>query len=175
MDLTTIVVHLAQDIVEAESLAVAVAFAIGLWFCGSAISSAIKKSSAPGSDISGSKIFGTFFIGVLLAQFSFSMGSVWDSMTGSSTTTYGMVSYAGASAAGAFAPAVNAVLTIISTFGWWYGLKGFTQLRRASSGGGGGGYEDYAWKGFIHILGGAAMINIATTLDAFKETLGLTF
>jgi len=113
--------------------------------------------------------------GVLLAQFSFSMGSAWDSMTGSATTTYGMVSYAGASAAGAFAPAVNAVLTIISTFGWWYGLKGFTQLRKASSGGGGGGYEDYAWKGFIHILGGAAMINIASTLDAFKETLGLTF
>jgi hypothetical protein len=175
MDLTTIVVHLAQDIVEAESLAVAVAFAIGLWFCGSAISSAIKKSGSPGSDISSSKIFGTFFIGVLLAQFSFSIGSVWDSMTGSTSTTYGMVSYAGASAAGAFAPAVNAVLTIISTFGWWYGLKGFTQLRKASSGGGGGGYEDYAWKGFIHIVGGAAMINIATTLDAFKETLGLTF
>ncbi len=46
-------------------------------------------------------------------------------------------------------------------------------LRKASSGGGGGGYEDYAWKGFVHILGGAALVNITTTLDAFKATIGM--
>ncbi|MEX3960199.1 conjugal transfer protein TraQ [Trinickia sp. EG282A] len=173
MDLTTIVVNIAQDIIAFQALAQTVAVGIGIFYCSKAIADAMRKSASPGADISGQSIFAAFFIGALIVHFSGAMNSTLESM-GESDATYGLVSYSGASAAGAFAPAVNAVLTIISTFGWWYGLKGWTMLRRASNGGGGGGYEDYAWKGFIHILGGAALVNITATLDAFKATIGLT-
>src|SRR5260363_9425 len=142
MDLTTLVVNVARDILAAQTLAQVVAIMIGIGYCAHALTQAMKKTAAPGADISGAKLFASFFIGALHA--------------------------------GAFKPAINAALTIVSTFGWWYGLKGFTLLRRAS-GGQGGGYEDTAWKGFVHILGGAAMINITTMLDAFKETAGLVF
>ncbi|SEI14440.1 conjugal transfer protein TraQ [Paraburkholderia hospita] len=174
MDLTTIVVSIAQDIIAFQALAQAVAVAAGVYYCAKAITDAMRKSSSPGSDISGQSIFAAFFIGALIVHFSGAVNSTLESM-GESSATYGLVSYSGASAAGVFAPAVNAVLTIMSTFGWWYGLKGWTMLRKASSGGGGGGYEDHAWKGFVHILGGAALVNITATLDAFKATIGLTF
>jgi hypothetical protein len=116
----------------------------------------------------------SFFIGALIVNLSGAMTATIGSL-GESGTTYGsVISYSGAASAGNFAPAINAILTIVSTFGWWYALKGWTMLRKASSGGGGGGYEDYAWKGFIHILGGAALVNITATLDAFQATLGTT-
>ncbi|HDR9068262.1 hypothetical protein SAMN03159335_06298 [Burkholderia cepacia] len=174
MDLTTIVVNIAQDIIAFQALAQTVAVGIGIFYCSKAISDAMRKSASPGADISGQSIFAAFFIGALIVHFSGAVNSTLASM-GESEATYGLVAYSGASAAGAFGPAINAVLTIISTFGWWYGLKGWTMLRKASNGGGGGGYEDYAWKGFIHILGGAALVNITATLDAFKATMGLTF
>ncbi len=173
MDITTIIVSMARDILAAQALVQVVAVGIGIWYCAGALTDAMKKSASPGADISGSKIFTSFFIGALMLHFGGAMGHVWESMTGEMSTTYGMVSYTGADKAGAFKPAINAVLTIISTFGWWYGLKGWTLLRKAASGM--QGHEDYAWKGSMHILGGAAMINISTTLDAFRETTGLVF
>ncbi|CCD28955.1 TraQ-like type IV secretion system protein (IcmC/DotN protein)like protein [Candidatus Glomeribacter gigasporarum BEG34] len=174
MDLTTLVVNVARDILAAQTLAQVVAIMIGIGYCAHALTQAMKKTAAPGADISGAKLFASFFIGALMLHFAGAMGHLWASMSGASAVHFGMVSYDGAAHAGAFKPAINAALTIVSTFGWWYGLKGFTLLRRAS-GGQGGGYEDTAWKGFVHILGGAAMINITTMLDAFKETAGLVF
>lgn len=174
MDLTTIVVNVARDILAAQALVQVVAVAIGVGYCAHALTQAMKKSAAPGADISGAKVLASFLIGALMLHFAGTMGHVWESMSGSASVHFGMVSYDGAARAGQFKPAINAALTIVSTFGWWYGLKGFTLLRRAS-GGQGGGYEDTAWKGFIHILGGAAMIHITTMLDAFKETTGLIF
>ncbi|PCE30078.1 conjugal transfer protein TraQ [Burkholderia ubonensis] len=172
MDLTTIVVNIARDIIEFQALAQTVAAGVGIFYCAKAISDAVKKTGSPGADISGQSVFAAFFIGALIVRFSGAMNSTLASM-GEGEATYGLVSYSGASGAGVFAPAINAILTIISTFGWWYGLKGWTMLRKASSGGGGGGYEDHAWKGFIHILGGASLVNITTTLDAFKATIGM--
>lgn len=174
MDLTTIVISIAEDIVAFQSLASAVAVMVGIYFCAKATVDAMKKSASPGSDISGQGLAAAFFIGAVVVHFSGAMSSAAESM-GQGTVKYGLVSYSAASTAGVFAPAVNAVLTIVSTFGWWYGLKGFTMLKRASSGSSGGGYEDYAWKGMIHVLGGAALINITETLDAFRATIGMTF
>jgi hypothetical protein len=174
MDLTTIVTNIAQDILTLQTFAQTLALGIGLWYCGTAISTAIKKSASPGSDISGRAIFASFLIGAVIFNFTGAMTATIGSL-GESSTTYGsMISYSGASSAGDFASAINAILTIVSTFGWWYALKGWTMLRKASNGGGGGGYEDYAWKGFVHILGGAAIVNITATLDAFQGTLGGT-
>lgn len=174
MDLTTIVTNIATNILAFQALAQTVAVGIGIFYCAGALSNAIKKSGAPGADISGQSIFVSFFIGALIVNLSGAMTATIGSL-GESGTTYGsVISYSGAASAGNFAPAINAILTIVSTFGWWYALKGWTMLRKASSGGGGGGYEDYAWKGFIHILGGAALVNITATLDAFQATLGTT-
>ncbi|RKP47581.1 conjugal transfer protein TraQ [Trinickia fusca] len=173
MDLISIVTSIAADIVAFRALAQVLAVGIGIFYCGSALQKAIKKSASPGTDISGQSIFASFFIGALIVNFSGVMDSTLGSM-GQSDTTYGdVISYANLAQTGAFAPAITAILTIISTFGWWYALKGWTMLRKASSGGGGGGYEDYAWKGFIHILGGAALVNINGTLAAFQGTLGI--
>jgi len=176
MDLTTLIVNLGEAIAAFQSLAGGVAFGIGLYFVYTCVSKAIKASRTPGgADSSPAMIFTCLLVGALLLNFSGTMSGVFSSMSGEDGATYGLVAYSGASAAGKFAPALNAALTIMSTFGWWYALKGWTMFKRASEGGGGGGAEDYAWKGMVHVLGGAAMINIAVTLDAFKETLGLTF
>src|SRR5260363_433366 len=105
MDLTTLVVNVARDILAAQTLAQVVAIMIGIGYCAHALTQAMKKTAAPGA-----------------------------SMSGASAVHLGMVSYDGAAHAGAFKPAINAALTIVSTFGWWYGLKGFTLLRRASGG-----------------------------------------
>jgi hypothetical protein len=174
MDLTTIVTSIASDIVAFQALAQMVAVGIGIFYCAGALQNAIKKSASPGADITGQSIFASFFIGALIVNFSGAMDSTLGTL-GEPDMPYGdVIAYIDTSAsAGAFAPAIMAILTIVSTFGWWYALKGWTMLRRASSGGGGGGYEDYAWKGFIHILGGAALVNINATLDAFQGTLGI--
>lgn len=174
MDLSTMITSIAQDLLALQTLAQTFAVGIGLVFCGGALQNAIKKSSSPGVDISGQSIFVSFFIGAAIINLSSLMTNTIGSLGGSGATYGSMISYSGASAAGSFSTAVNAALTIASTFGWWYGLKGWTLLKRASSGGGGGGYEDHAWKGFIHILGGAALVNITGTLDALQATIGST-
>lgn len=172
MDLTTMVTSMAQDLLALQALAQTFAVGIGIFYCGGALQNAIKKSGSPGADISGQSIIASFLIGALIVNFSGAMTNTIGSL-GGGTTTYGsMISYSGASAAGNFASAINAVLTIASTFGWWYALKGWTMFRKAASGGGGGGYEDYAWKGFIHILGGAMLVNINGTLNALQATIG---
>ncbi|MEX3917843.1 conjugal transfer protein TraQ [Paraburkholderia sp. BR10872] len=166
------ITSIAKDLLTLQALAQTFALGVGIVFCAAAIQNAMKKSASAGADVSGQSILVTFLIGAALANFSWLMTNTIGSL-GSSGTTYGsLISYSGASAAGSFAGAVNAALTIVSTFGWWYGLKGWTLLKRASSGGGGGGYEDHAWKGFVHILGGAALVNITGTLDAFQATIG---
>uniref|UniRef100_UPI003F499411 conjugal transfer protein TraQ n=1 Tax=Cupriavidus taiwanensis TaxID=164546 RepID=UPI003F499411 len=176
MDLTTIVTQLGATIVEFQSLAAAAAYAVGLWYIAKAVNRGIKASSQPGGgETSGAAIFTTLLIGAVLLNLTNTMGDLWETMTGERGAGFGMVSYSGASAAGVFAPAINAIFTIVSTFGWWYGFKGLTMFKKASEGHGSGGYEDYAWKGFIHAIGGAAMVNIGSTVDAFKETVGLTF
>jgi hypothetical protein len=175
MDLTTIVTSIASDIVAFQALAQMVAVGIGIFYCAGALQNAIKKSGSPGADISGQSIFASFFIGALIVNFSGAMDSTLGSLGEPDTAYSSAIAYIDTSvSAGAFAPAITAILTIVSTFGWWYALKGWTMLRKASSGGGGGGYEDYAWKGFIHILGGAALVNINATLDAFQGTLGIS-
>jgi hypothetical protein len=136
----------------------------------------MKASSTPGgSETSAAAVLTALIVGALLLDLSGSLGDVFATMSGEQGRGFGMVSYSGSTSMGVFTPALNAILTIISTFGWWYGFKGMTMFKKASEGHGSGGYEDYAWKGFIHTLGGAAMVNIATTLDAFKETAGLAF
>jgi len=173
MDLTTIVTSIAQDILTFQTLAQTLAVGIGIFYCGNALTSAIKKSGSAGSDVSGQSLLIAFLIGALLINFTGAMSATIGSL-GEDSTQYGsMIWYSGAASAGAFSVPINAVLTIVSTFGWWYALKGWTMLRKASSGGAGGGYEDYAWKGFIHILGGAALVNITATLTAFQGTLGI--
>ncbi|MGN6232382.1 MAG: conjugal transfer protein TraQ [Trinickia sp.] len=174
MDLTTIATSIASDILAFRDLAQMLAIGIGILYCGNSLRQAIRKSASPGIDISGQSIFASFFIGALIVNFASTMDSTLGSL-GESDTTYGsLISYVNLSSAGQFAPVIAAILTIVSTFGWWYALKGWTMLRKASSGGGGGGYEDYAWKGFIHILGGAALVNINETLAAFQGTLGIS-
>lgn len=179
MDLATIVIHIAKDLIATQALVQTIAVGLGIGYCAHATMQAIKKSAAPDANsvISGKKIFASFFIGALIVNFSAAMSNVWASMTGEQRISYGMVSYVNAPSIGQLGPVINAILTIVSTFGWWYGLKGWILLRKASTvhSGSGGGYEDDGWRGFIHILGGAAMINITATLDAFKETVGLTF
>lgn len=175
MDLTTIVVNVASAVVEFQSLAGIAAFGIGLYYVYLAISHAIKASKAPGGgDVTAGAIFGPLLIGSLLLDFGSSMGGVFNSMSGEDGRSYGMVAYPGASVAGKFEPAINAALTIASTFGWWYGLKGWLMWKKASEGGG-NGYNDFTWKGFIHILGGAALINIVSTIQAFQATTGIAF
>jgi len=178
MDLTTIVVHIGETISEFQSLAGSIALLVGLWYIAQAITKSMKASSTPGggsAEISGAAIFTSLIVGALLLDLSGTMGGVFESMTGEQGRGFGLVSYSGGASIGAFQPVLNAIMTIISTFGWWYGFKGFTMFKKASEGHGTGGYEDYAWKGLIHALGGAAMVNISNTLDAFKETAGLTF
>lgn len=176
MDLTTIVTQIAASIVEFQSLAAVAAYGVGLWYIAKAVNRGIKASSQPGSgETSGAAILTALLVGAVLLNFTSTMGDLWETMTGERGAGFGMVSYSGASAAGVFAPAINAIFTIVSTFGWWYGFKGLTMFKKASEGHGSGGYEDYAWKGFIHAMGVAAMVNIGSTVDAFKETIGMTF
>jgi len=174
MDLTTMITSIAQDLLSLQTLAQTFALGIGLAFCVGAMQNAMKKSASAGADISGQSIFVSFFIGAAIINFSTLMTNTIGTLGGSGATYGSMISYSGASAAGTFSTAVNAALTLISTFGWWYGLKGWTLLKRASSGGGGGGYEDHAWKGIIHVLAGAALVNITGTLDALQATIGST-
>lgn len=174
MDLTTIVASIASDITAFSALAQVVAIGIGIVYCGNALLKAIRKSGSPGADISGQSIFASFFIGALIVNFASTMDSTLGTLGESSTAYSDVISYIDLSSTGQFAPVISAILTIVSTFGWWYALKGWTMLRKASSGGGGGGYEDYAWKGFIHILGGAALVNINETLAAFQGTFGIS-
>ncbi|RDU98733.1 conjugal transfer protein TraQ [Trinickia dinghuensis] len=174
MDLTTIVTSISYDILAFRDLAQMLAIGIGILYCGNSLRQAIRKSASPGIDVSGQSIFASFFIGALIVNFASTMDSTLGSM-GQTDTSYGdFIAYVNLSSAGQFAPVIAAILTIVSTFGWWYALKGWTMLRKASSGGVGGGYEDYAWKGFIHILGGAALVNINETLAAFQGTLGIS-
>jgi len=177
MDLTTIVVNIGDTISEFQSLAGAIAFLAGLWYVAQAITKGMKATNSPGggAETSGAAIFTSLIVGALLLDLSGTMGGVFASMSGEQGRGYGLVSYSGGASIGAFQPVLNAIMTIVSTFGWWYGFKGFTMFKKASEGHGTGGYEDYAWKGMVHALGGAAMVNIATTLDAFKETAGLAF
>lgn len=177
MDLTTLVVNIGSAAAEFQSLAGTLAFGVGLWYVVQAITKSVRASSSPGgsAETSAAAIFTSLIVGALLLNLSGSIGGLFATMSGEEGKGFGMISYSGGSSLGVFQPVLNAILTVVSTFGWWYGFKGFTMFKKASEGHGSGGYEDYAWKGFIHALGGAAMVNIPVTLDAFKETAGLAF
>lgn len=99
MDLTTIVINIAQDIIAFQALAQTVAVGIGIFYCATAISNAIKKSGSPGADISGQSIFVAFFIGALIVNFSGAMNSTLATM-GEGDATTGLVAYSGASRQG---------------------------------------------------------------------------
>src|SRR5260364_83396 len=78
MDLTTLVVNVARDILAAQTLAQVVAIMIGIGYCAHALTQAMKKTAAPGADISGAELFASFFIGALMLHFAGAMGHLWE-------------------------------------------------------------------------------------------------
>jgi len=54
------------------------------------------------------------------------------------------------------------------TLGWCFGLRGLLQWNKAVAGGGSAGQNgDLMWAGLWHLLGGAAMVNIAAAVKSF--------
>ena len=79
-----------------------------------------------------------------------------------------MAYFPAAPTTGKWGEAIKVALLWITTMGWAFGLRGLLQWNKAVSGGGApGANSDLLWGGTWHLLGGAAMVNLAGFLKSF--------
>ncbi|UUZ54105.1 conjugal transfer protein TraQ [Massilia sp. H-1] len=109
-------------------------------------------------------------VGALLLNLRLIINKSWNSMA-AGTIDYGPVAYAQAADFGKLSDAINAVLTIVSVAGGCYFFKGLLLLKRAAvEGQSSQGSEDFQWRALTHMIGGCLLIQIADTIERFRQT-----
>lgn len=176
-DLGTGMVNLSRDFPAIFSLLQVIVMIVGLFMMYKAIGKMMDYSRNPGHE-HGHSGFVSLVIGAFLLQFGYTMSGVFESISGSAGAS-GYVEQSlsymptTSAAGGVFAPVITACLGFVSLLGWFGGFKGFLIWNKASNGGGqGGGFDDPVWRGALHILGGALAINIVSTIEALRSSIG---
>lgn len=153
-------------------LIMVVAYVTGLWFVGSGIVGAVHLSSGVQSRHGEmSHPLMTMVMGGILMAIDKFAGAAFTTLSGGPAKTgWSAIQYTAPNASQAANDIFSNVLTIVALFGWASIVRGVIAFKDATDGKHGGGFEDPAWKGFVHVLAGAACINIDRTITAVRAT-----
>ena len=175
MDLSQMIVHFANTFSVAMWRFLWVLGAlVGTIYVGSSLLRMQRASRLPGlSPVTIGDILPIILIGGLLLNLSRFINATWNSF-GAGTVTYGPISYSGAADFGKFAEAINAVLTLASVAGGVFFFRGVLLLKKACiDGQSSHGADDVVWRAITHMVGGAMLVQIPDTIDAFRQSFNL--
>ncbi|MDF2461831.1 MAG: hypothetical protein K0Q43_66 [Ramlibacter sp.] len=162
---------LARNLVPFIVGALAVLMGLALMF---SAARAMYRLNGRGADpgigtLSWGRVAGQAFIGAMLLQYARTMQDVSMLAFGSpiQDASAVMAYFPAAQGMGRWTEVMNVALLWVVTLGWIFGLRGLLQWNKAISGGGSAGQNgDLMWGGFWHLIGGAAMVNLAGALRA---------
>lgn len=145
----------------------------GLYIIFSAVRAMFKKGSermGGGRDVEWSGIAIKLLVGGMLLRLSSTVTDVSYMLTGAGVQDVrGVLAYAPvAQSAGMWAGVFEVCLLWVVMLGWAGAARGLFLWNKAADGGGGasdGG--DLFWRGFWHLVGGAAAVNLAGMIKAF--------
>lgn len=172
MDIAEMLIHFAKEFPAVMwRLLWALGALVGILYCGSALLRMARASRLPGQNpVTVGEIVPVILVGALLLNLRLFINKAWNSMA-AGTIDYGPVSYAQAAEFGKFANAINAVLTIASVAGGCYFFKGLLLLKRAAvEGQSSQGSEDIHWRALAHMIGGCLLVQIADTVERFRQS-----
>jgi hypothetical protein len=164
---------LAQAIVP--FLLEALSVMLGLWLIFSAARAVYamhdKGRSDPGAGtLSWGRVAGQALIGATLLQYAHTMQDMSMLLFGQpiQDASAVMAYFPAMQGMGQWTQVVNVALMWVVTLGWIFGLRGLLQWNKAVAGGGSAGQNgDLMWAGTWHLLGGAAMVNLAGAIQTF--------
>lgn len=177
MDLATMIISAANSLVVVvwQFLWSLAAF-VGLWYCGSVLGKMQRASISPGqNNVSFFSLMPVMIIGAALWNLPVSINTVWNSY-GSSTATFGAISYSGAEDFGKFKDAINAVLTLASMAGGFFFFKGLLLMKKACmEGQSSHGADDTVWRAMTHMVFGCGLVQIPDLIEAARVTFSLNW
>ena len=173
MDLSSMIIALTNSMTAPMwRLLFAVGGLTGFLYFGGALAKVARSTRFPGEPpVTVGDVLGVLFVAAMLANLSTVINKAWNSM-GAGVISYGPITYGGAASFGVFALAINAVLTLVSISGGYFFFKGLLLLKRAVSGQSSHGADDFVWRAFTHMFGGAALVQITNMIDALDQSLG---
>lgn len=177
MDISAMLVNFAKEFpVAMWRLLWVLGALVGTLYVGSALLRLSRASRLPGQNpVTVGDILPIILVGALLLNLKVFINSAWNTLA-SGTISYGPVAYAQAAQFGKFADAINAVLTLASVAGGCYFFKGVTLLKKAAmEGQSAQGADDSVWRALTHMLGGALLVQIADTIERFRQSLQLVW
>lgn len=147
---------------------------LGLWLIFSALK-AVRQMGERNSDPSAGtltwgRVAGQALIGALLLQYARTMQELSQTLFASpiQDASAVMAYFPAAQGMGRWTEVITVALLWVVALGWCFGLRGLLQWNRALAGGGSAGQNgDLMWAGFWHLIGGAAMVNMAGFIKAF--------
>lgn len=172
MDISEMLIHFAKEFPAAMwRLLWALGAVVGILYTGSALLRMSRASRLPGQNpVTAAEIIPVILVGALLLNLRLIINKAWNSMA-AGTIDYGPVAYAQAADFGKLSDAINAVLTIVSVAGGCYFFKGLLLLKRAAvEGQSSQGAEDFQWRALTHMIGGCLLVQIADTIERFRQT-----
>jgi hypothetical protein len=175
MDLSTMIIHFAQDFPAALwKLLWVLGVVVGMIYVGTALLRMARASRLPGQNpVTLGDILPVILVAGLMLNLSVFINKTWNSF-GAGTVSYAPVAYAQAADFGKFADAVNAVLTIASVAGGCFFFKGVTLLKKAAlEGQSSQSADDSVWRALTHMVGGACLVQIADTIERFRQSFNL--
>jgi hypothetical protein len=150
------------------------AFAVvaGLWIIYSAIRQIYKKGSermSGGRDVEWSGIAIKLLVGGLMLRLSGTVTDISIMLTGAGVQDVrGVLAYAPVTeSAGLWGGVFEVCLLWVVMLGWAGAARGLFLWNKAADGGGASDGGDYFWRGFWHLIGGAAAVNLSGMIKAF--------
>lgn len=175
MDISAMLVNFAKEFPTAMwRLLWLLGALVGTLYVGAALLKMARASRLPGqSTVTTGDIVPVILVGALLLNLRVFINTAWNSMA-AGTISYGPVAYAQAAEFGKFADAINAVLTLASVAGGCYFFKGVLLLKRAAvEGQSSQGADDATWRAMTHMLAGSLLVQIADTIERFRQSAHL--
>jgi hypothetical protein len=129
-----------------------------------------RGAQSNGGTLTWGRVAGQALIGAMLLRYARTMQDISELLFGSpiQDASAVMAYFPAAQGLGKWAETMNVALLWVVALGWIFGLRGLLQWNKAVSGGGSGGQGgDLMWAGFWHLIGGAAMVNLAGAFKAF--------
>lgn len=175
MDLSDMIINFAKDVPKALwALLWVLGTVVGTIYVGTSLLRMARASRLPGQNpVTIGDILPILIIAGIFLNLSIFINKFWNSVA-TGTITYGPISYANGADFGKFAAAINAALSIASVAGGCYFFKGVLLLKKASmEGQSSQGADDSVWRALTHMMGGTLVVQIAETIERFRQSFHL--
>ena len=130
-----------------------------------------QGSSDPGAGpLTWGRVAGQVVLGAMLLRYAATMGDMSLLLFGEPIqNSQAVLAYFPAvQGMGKWAEVLNVAVLWVVTLGWIFGLRGLLMWNKAVAGGGSAGQNgDLMWGGMWHLVGGAAMVNLASAFKTF--------